>query len=150
MRQTEAGDQSLRTEIEPNLPRVSVEPDRIRQVLVNLLTNAHEYCPAGASILAKAERAGDDVEIAVIDDGPGIPEDQLEHIFDRFTRGDAGLTQRVGGTGLGLAISKSLVELHGGTVTVDSVSGGGARFRVRLPALSADPEGARATEAESS
>ena len=57
-----------------------------------------------------------EVEIAVSDNGPGIPADQLEHIFERFTRGDAGLTQRVGGTGLGLAISKSLVELHGGTI----------------------------------
>ncbi len=59
------------------------------------------------------------------DDGPGMPEDQLEHIFDRFTRGDAGLTQRVGGTGLGLAISKSLVELHGGTIEVELDPGPG-------------------------
>ena len=54
------------------------------------------------------------------DDGPGIPEAQLEHIFERFSRGDAGLTQRVGGTGLGLAISKSLIELHGGTIGAES------------------------------
>ncbi|HEX7060012.1 MAG TPA: HAMP domain-containing sensor histidine kinase [Solirubrobacterales bacterium] len=132
--QTEAGGQTLSTEIEPGLPRVRVEPDRIRQVLVNLLTNAHEYCPADASILVRAVRVGDEVEIAVIDDGPGIPAEQLEHIFDRFTRGDAGLTQRVGGTGLGLAISKSLVELHGGTIAADSTPGEGATFRVRLPA----------------
>ena len=85
------------------------------------------------------------------DDGPGIPEDQLEHIFERFTRGDAGLTQRVGGTGLGLAISKSLVELHGGTIEVDSSPGEGSTFRVRLPAPSLAraprPPAARATEA---
>ena len=67
-----------------------------------------------------ATRVGDEVEMAVADDGPGIPEEQLEHIFDRFTRGDAGLTQRVGGTGLGLAISKSLVELHGGAIGATS------------------------------
>ena len=73
--------------------------------------------------------------IAVRDDGPGIPPEQIEHIFDRFTRGDAGLTQRVGGTGLGLAIAKSLVELHGGTIGVESTPGAGATFRVRLPAL---------------
>ena len=60
------------------------------------------------------------MEIEVSDNGPGMPEQQLEHIFDRFTRGDAGLTQRVGGTGLGLAISKSLVELHGGTIAASS------------------------------
>jgi two-component system OmpR family sensor kinase len=73
------------------------------------------------------------VEVAVTDNGPGIPAEQLEHIFERFTRGDAGLTQRVGGTGLGLAISKSLVELHGGTIEVDSVAGEGSTFRFRLP-----------------
>ena len=136
--QTEAGGQSLEAAIEPGLPRINVEPDRIRQVLVNLLTNAHEYCPPGASIRATATRVGDEVEIAVTDDGPGIPPEQTEHIFDRFTRGDAGLTQRVGGTGLGLAISKSLVELHGGTIGVESTPGEGATFRVRLPALSGD------------
>ena len=67
------------------------------------------------------------------DDGPGIPENQLEHIFERFVRGDAGLTQRVGGTGLGLAISKSLVELHGGTIEAESTPGEGSTFRFRLP-----------------
>ena len=67
------------------------------------------------------------------DDGQGIPEDQIGRIFDRFTRGDAGLTQRVGGTGLGLAISKSLVELHGGSIAVESTLGAGSTFRVRLP-----------------
>jgi signal transduction histidine kinase len=145
--QTEAGGQSLESAIEPGLPRVSVEPDRIRQVLVNLLTNAHEYCPSGASIRATATRVGDEVEIAVSDNGPGIPAEQLEHIFDRFTRGDAGLTQRVGGTGLGLAISKSLVELHGGTIGVESTPGEGATFRVRLPALS-EAESPNPTAAE--
>ena len=71
----------------------------------------------------KARRAGAEVEIDVIDDGPGIPEQQLEHIFERFSRGDAGETQRVGGTGLGLAISKSLIELHGGTIDAESTPG---------------------------
>ena len=72
-----------------------------------------------------AARRDAEVEIAVSDDGPGMAEDQLEHIFERFTRGDAGLTQHVGGTGLGLAISKSLVELHGGTIEADSSPGPG-------------------------
>jgi signal transduction histidine kinase len=147
--QTEGSGQSLEAAIEPGLPRVSVEPDRIRQVLVNLLTNAHEYCPPRASIRASATRIGDEVEIAVTDDGPGISAEQLEHIFDRFTRGDAGLTQRVGGTGLGLAISKSLVELHGGTIGVESTPGEGATFRVRLPALTgAAAESSSPTTAE--
>jgi signal transduction histidine kinase len=136
--QTEAASQTLSQEIEDDLPPVEVDPDRIRQVLVNLLTNAHEYCPQGASIQVTAARVGEDeVEITVSDDGPGIPGEQIDHIFDRFTRGDAGMTQRVGGTGLGLAISKSLVELHGGTIAVSSPPGEGASFSIRLPAAAA-------------
>ena len=135
--QTEAAGQALHQEIEPGLPQVSVDRDRIRQVLVNLLTNAHEYSPEGASIEVRAMHRGSQVEMTVEDDGPGMAEDQLEHIFERFTRGDAGLTQHVGGTGLGLAISKSLVELHGGTIEADSTKGQGSTFRVRLPAIPA-------------
>jgi signal transduction histidine kinase len=127
--------QRLSLEIEADLPRIEADRDRIRQVLVNLLTNANEYCPEGAGIEVKARREGADVEIDVIDDGPGIPAAQLEHIFERFSRGDAGETQRVGGTGLGLAISKSLVELHGGTIEAGSTAGQGSSFRVRLPAI---------------
>jgi two-component system sensor histidine kinase BaeS len=135
--QTETGGQTLAESIQPGLPPIYVEPDRIRQILVNLLTNAHEYSPEGASIGVSARGVGAEVEISVSDDGPGIPEDQLERIFDRFTRGDAGLTQRVGGTGLGLAISKSLVELHGGSITAESSVGRGSTFRVRLPTATA-------------
>jgi signal transduction histidine kinase len=102
---------------------------------MNLLTNAHEYCPAGATIHVTANGNAEVVELAVSDNGPGMAADQLNHIFERFTRGDAGLTQHVGGTGLGLAISKSLVELHGGTIAAESVKGQGSTFRVWLPAL---------------
>jgi signal transduction histidine kinase len=137
--QTEARRQSLDQEIAPGLPTVTVDRDRIRQVLVNLLTNAHEYSPEGASIRVTAGLHDAEVELAVSDDGPGMPEDQLEHIFDRFTRGDAGLTQHVGGTGLGLAISKSLVELHGGTIEAASTLGQGSTFCVRLPIAAAIP-----------
>ncbi len=100
---------------------------------MNLVTNAHEYSPERASIQVGARVADNGVEINVTDNGPGIPPAQMEHIFERFVRGDAGLTQRVGGTGLGLAISKSLVELHGGTITVDSEVGRGSTFTVTLP-----------------
>jgi signal transduction histidine kinase len=130
--------QRLSLEMEPGLLQVEADRDRIRQVLVNLLTNANEYCPEGAGIEVEARRAGAEVEIDVIDDGPGIPEQQLEHIFERFTRGDAGETQRVGGTGLGLAISKSLIELHGGAIEAESTLGSGSTFRIRLPLLGTD------------
>jgi signal transduction histidine kinase len=136
--QTESSRQILSESVEADLPPVKVDPDRIRQVLVNLLTNAHEYCPERASIEVTATLESDEVEIKVSDNGPGMPEQQLEHIFDRFTRGDAGLTQRVGGTGLGLAISKSLVELHGGTIAASSKLGEGAAFSIRLPIAPAD------------
>ncbi len=131
--QTETGGQHLRENIPPGLPPINVEPDRIRQILVNLLTNAHEYTPDGASIEIGARALGAEVEISVSDNGPGIPEEQLQRIFDRFTRGDAGLTQRVGGTGLGLAISKSLAEAHGGSIGAESTVGQGSTFRLRLP-----------------
>jgi signal transduction histidine kinase len=127
--------QTLGVEIETDLPQIEADRDRIRQVLVNLLTNANEYCPEGAGIEVKARHTDAEVEIDVIDNGPGIPEQQLEHIFERFSRGDAGETQRVGGTGLGLAISKSLIELHGGTIGAESTPGSGSTFRVHLPAI---------------
>jgi signal transduction histidine kinase len=147
--QTDADDQTIKGQIDPNLPLVEAEPDRIRQILVNLATNAHEYSPERASIQVIARVADDAVQIDVIDNGPGIPPAQLEHIFERFMRGDAGLTQRVGGTGLGLAISKSLVDLHGGTIAVESEVGRGSTFTVRLPlapagAVEAAPPGPRA------
>ena len=151
--QTEAASQSLTEQVEPGLPPINVEPDRIRQILVNLLTNAHEYTPEGASIGVAARAAGAEVEISVSENGPGIPPDQLERIFERFTRGDAGLTQRVGGTGLGLAISKSLVELHGGSIRAESVVGQGSTFQVRLPIASGaavDGDGQGRARAEAS
>ena len=132
---TNSRQQRLEVEIESDLPQVSVEPDRIMQILVNLLTNATEYCPENSTIKVTASAVGSEVEVAVSDDGPGIPADQLDHVFDRFTRGEAGLTQRVGGTGLGLAIAKSLIELHGGAIGVTAKEGEGATFRIVLPAL---------------
>ncbi|HVX33449.1 MAG TPA: HAMP domain-containing sensor histidine kinase [Solirubrobacterales bacterium] len=144
--QTEASGQTLHAQIDPDLPLVNVEADRIRQILVNLVTNAHEYSPERASIQVTARVADNGVEISVTDDGPGIPPAQLEHIFERFVRGDAGLTQRVGGTGLGLAISKSLVELHGGTISATSEVGRGSTFTVTLPVTG--PEALEAAPAD--
>jgi two-component system sensor histidine kinase BaeS len=146
--QTETGNQTLTEDVQPGLPPIYVEPDRIRQILVNLITNAHEYSPEGASIYVAARAVGAEVEISVTDDGPGIPAEQLDRIFDRFTRGDAGLTQRVGGTGLGLAISKSLVELHGGSIAAESTVGQGSTFRVRLPIATAPTLGGNGAEGQ--
>jgi two-component system sensor histidine kinase BaeS len=144
--QTDSNGQTLTEQIDPDLPLVNVESDRIRQILVNLVTNAHEYSPERASIQVRARVADNGVEISVTDNGPGIPPVQLEHIFERFVRGDAGLTQRVGGTGLGLAISKSLVELHGGTIAAESVVDRGSTFTITLPTAGPVPVAAPPVE----
>ncbi len=133
--QADSKGQTIEVEIAEDLPLVEVEPDRIRQVLVNLITNAADYSPMGSKIRISARQVAERIEILVTDNGAGIPPEQIEHIFDRFTRGDAGITQRIDGTGLGLAISKSLIELHGGSLVAESAPGGGATFRISLPFL---------------
>jgi signal transduction histidine kinase len=125
--------QKLSVSVEKNLPEVKADPDRIGQVLANLLTNANKYSPEGAKVQLTASKVGRDIEFAVADNGPGLGPDELEHVFERFWRAQSGETQEVGGTGLGLAIAKSLVELHGGAITATSAPGKGATFRFVLP-----------------
>ncbi len=129
----EEKDQRLTVSVEKDLPDVEADPDRIGQVLANLLTNANKYAQEGAHVRLAASRVGDEVEFEVSDNGPGLGEEELEHVFDRFWRAQSGDTQAVGGTGLGLAIAKSLVELHGGAISANSVPGKGATFRFVLP-----------------
>jgi signal transduction histidine kinase len=125
--------QSLSVDVEKELPEVDADADRIAQVLANLLTNANKYSPEGADVKLAATRVGDEIEFAVADNGPGLGEEELEHVFDRFWRAQSGETPEVGGTGLGLAIAKSLVELHGGAISASSTPGEGATFRFVLP-----------------
>jgi signal transduction histidine kinase len=125
--------QDFKVSVERELPDVEADGDRISQVLANLLTNANKYAPEGSEVRLTASRVGDEVEFAVADDGPGLEEEELDHVFDRFWRAESGETQSVGGTGLGLAIAKSLVELHGGAISVNSTAGEGATFRFVLP-----------------
>ncbi|HEU4980550.1 MAG TPA: HAMP domain-containing sensor histidine kinase, partial [Solirubrobacterales bacterium] len=126
-------DQHLTVSVEKELPDVMADPGRIGQVLANLLTNANKYAPEGARVRLAASRIEDEIEFEVTDDGPGLGEEELEHVFDRFWRAESGDTQAVGGTGLGLAIAKSLVELHGGSISARSRAGEGATFRFVLP-----------------
>jgi signal transduction histidine kinase len=129
----EGKNQSFTVSVEKDLPDIDADGGRIGQVLANLLTNANKYAPEGARVQLSATRVGDEVEFAVSDNGPGLEEEQLEHVFDRFWRADSTETQAVGGTGLGLAIAKSLVELHGGAIAANSNPGEGATFRFVLP-----------------
>ena len=129
----EERDQKLTVSVEKDLPEVEADGDRIGQVLANLLTNANKYAQKGANVRLTARRAGEDVEFEVSDDGPGLGQEELDHVFERFWRAQSGETQAVGGTGLGLAIAKSLVELHGGAISAESIPGKGATFRFVLP-----------------
>jgi signal transduction histidine kinase len=129
----EERDQRFTVNVENDLPEVEADPDRIAQVLANLLTNANKYAHEGAEVKLTAKRVGEEVEFAVSDNGPGLGEEELDHVFDRFWRAQSGETQEVGGTGLGLAIAKSLVELHGGAISANSTQAEGATFRFVLP-----------------
>jgi len=109
--------------------------ERLQQIVWNLLSNAVKFTPEGGSVSVGARRAGSSVEITVTDTGAGISPAFLPYVFDRFRQQDGGTNRQHGGLGLGLAIARSLVELHGGTISVDSDGPGrGARFTMRLPA----------------
>ncbi len=127
-----ARDVTLTSDVASDLPPAWADEDRLQQILLNLLGNACKFTREGF-ITVTVQRAGDRVEIAVSDTGIGIPADQHERIFDAFIQGDASTTRAVGGTGLGLAVTRRLLELHGGTIRVESTPAMGSRFTVALP-----------------
>ena len=114
---------------------VWADADRIVQTLTNLLSNAVKFSPVGGVVTLSASRDGGDILFRVVDEGRGIPTDQLESIFQRFQQVDASDSRQKGGTGLGLAICRSLVEQHGGRIWAESEPGQGATFSFTLPAL---------------
>lgn len=124
---------NLELAVPPGLPHLVADPDRLRQILVNLLTNALRYTPPGGRVLVEAEARAGELWVSVTDSGPGIDPADLPHVFDRFYRADKARTRETGASGLGLAIVRSLVELHGGRVTAESEPGKGSRFTVILP-----------------
>lgn len=113
---------ALFTDVAPRLPSVCVDPDRIGQVLGNLLDNALRHTPAGGRVIVSARSVGSGgaVEFAVADTGDGIPAGALRHVFERFYRVDRARDRAHGGSGIGLSIVKALVEAHGGLVRVHS------------------------------
>ena len=111
------------------VPCVSADPVRIRQVLTNLLTNAVRYTPAGSPIDVTLRQAGETVELSVRDHGPGIPPEAAERAFDRYAR----LRPDGSGSGLGLYVSRELARAHGGDLVTGQPEGGGALFVLRLP-----------------
>jgi two-component system sensor histidine kinase BaeS len=123
----------LRVTAEASVPPVNADPERLAQVLGNLVSNALRHTPVGGQIFLAAAQEGDDVLLTVQDTGVGIAPGKLPRIFDRFYRGDDARQAHEGESGLGLAIAKSLVELHGGTISVESILGEGTMFTIALP-----------------
>jgi PAS domain S-box-containing protein len=131
----------LQTIVDPNVGPVSGDPDRLQQVVWNLLANAVKFTPKKGRVQIRLERVNSHVEIVVSDTGAGIRADFLPYVFERFRQGDAGTTRKTGGLGLGLAIVRHIVEMHGGTVHAASAGeGAGSTFRVRLPLMIVHPE----------
>jgi signal transduction histidine kinase len=121
-------------EVEPALPLVRADVERVRQVLANLLSNARKYSPAGGPIRVTAARENGAVRVAVVDQGLGIPREAMPRLFEKFYRIDNSDRRRIKGTGLGLAIVREIVQAHGGEVWAESAGPGtGATFAFTLP-----------------
>jgi two-component system OmpR family sensor kinase/two-component system sensor histidine kinase BaeS len=137
----EAQEVTLATRVTDGLPPVQADPDRLAQILRNLLANALRHTPPGGSVTVTAVPADGAVAIAVADTGEGITPEDLPHVFDRFWRGDRARTRtggvrgkgETGGTGLGLSVAQSLVEAQGGQIWVESSPGKGATCHFTLP-----------------
>jgi signal transduction histidine kinase len=116
-----------------DLPSVKADPERLSQVVGNLVQNALAYSPRGGSILLEARRDGEEVVVSVSDRGPGIEKAELPLIFERFHRVDRSRARESGGSGLGLSIARSLVEAHGGRMWAESEPGEGTTVSFTLP-----------------
>jgi len=130
---------ALQVDADPNLPHIWGDPLRLQQILNNLVSNAVKFTHEG-HIRVRAFRDGEGTALAVEDSGVGINVDDQSLIFEKFRQIDGSFTRRAGGTGLGLAITRHLVELHGGTIGVESQVGRGTTFTVRLPDRKSTPE----------
>jgi signal transduction histidine kinase len=134
----EAQEIVLTTQAPKDLPAVQADPDRVAQVLRNLLVNALRHTPPGGSVAVTAMSTEGAVEIAVADTGEGIAAEDLPHVFERFWRADPARA-RTGGTGLGLSVAQSLVEAQGGRIWAESTLGQGSTFRFTLPIVQHAP-----------
>ncbi len=123
----------LRADLPEEDVLVKADKEKVRVILDNLISNAVKFTPSGGQVQVGLRCRGNEAEISVTDTGVGIPEDDLERIFDRFYQVEDHMIRRHGGMGLGLAIVKGLVDLHGGRVWAESVPGQGSRFVTLLP-----------------
>lgn len=131
----EAKEVKIETAVVKSLPKVLVDSEMIKRVLINLIENAIKYSSEGMMITVGAKRDGDWIEMWVQDQGRGIPKEEQERIFEKFTRVQAGATGQTKGLGLGLAYCKLAVEGHGGRIWVESERGKGSRFAFTIPTV---------------
>ncbi len=127
----------LCSELSSVLPEIFVDPDRVIQILTNLVGNACRYTPSGGEIVVSASAHAGEIQVSVRDTGIGISEEDQQRLFSRFFRSDDPTVQEAPGTGLGLSITKSLVEMHGGQIWVESELGHGSAFTFSLPTAQA-------------
>jgi histidine kinase len=124
----------IEADLEGDLPRIRVDPDRMEQVLLNVIGNSLQYTPSGGTVTTSARQQGENVLITISDSGIGIAPDDLPRIFTRFFRVDKSRSRAGGGSGIGLTISKHLVEAHGGDIRAESDGlGKGSTFTISLP-----------------
>lgn len=112
---------------------VEIDPDKMTQVIDNIISNALKYSPDGGTVCFGIEKAEDDIIVSIADEGMGIPQDMVKRIFDRFYRADRARSRAMGGTGLGLAIAKEMIQAHGGTIWAESEEGKGTTIFFTLP-----------------
>ena len=123
---------AIRMVLDRQVPPLFIDPDRIQQVVWNLLSNAIKFSPAGTAVEVKLRLEGESAVIDVIDRGRGIAKSFLPHVFERFRQADSSSSRAYAGMGIGLALAKDLVEMHGGSIEVESEEGRGSHFTVRL------------------
>jgi signal transduction histidine kinase len=133
--QHRAGQKNVNISVEATseIPILSIDPGRMTQVLSNILENALHHTPEGGQIVLATKSVQDGVELSIQDSGPGISDEDVHRIFNRFYRADKSRTREDGGSGLGLAIAKSIVQVHGGQIWAESVPGQGLTVTIHLP-----------------
>jgi PAS domain S-box-containing protein len=135
---TAAATVEFKADLDPRLPIVAGDRDRLIQVVSNLVNNAIKYSPDGGTVTLATRADGGFALISVTDTGLGIPPDEIGHVFERFRRVRSGAAQSIPGTGLGLTIVKQIVEMHGGKIWVESAVGHGSAFHFTVPLAAED------------
>jgi signal transduction histidine kinase len=129
----DAGGVTLDTDLPASLPVLRVDPDRVHQLLSNVIGNAIKFTPGGGLVTLSARMGDESLEIAVVDTGEGIAAAQLPHVFDRFFQATHGGRAARHGAGLGLPIARGIVEAHGGRIWIETMPGVGTTVRFTLP-----------------